>query len=473
MSDQPFQPSSAPVPPPPSRQEPPPLELVTEKLAFGGQAIARLDRFVYFVDDALPGETVRAVVYKRKKNFAFARAVEILKASPDRVPPTCPWMGRCGGCALRHCAPAAQLRLKRDILVEALHALPAAQALVAPVVPSPHTDDYRNKMVYSFGETLDGELRLGLHRRGSYIHILPADDCLLQSAASREIVRRTVALANRLHIGAFHEIKKTAGLRTLMVREARHTGQRLVELLATADFPGLAEAFSAEMQGLADTVYVSIDHNIRGTPTASDRRLIRGPGYLVETLGGLRFRVGPDTFFQSNTEQAEALFRAVAEEAVRDGRIPAVALDLFTGTGPIALRLASASPATRVYGVESWAPSVEAARLNAAENHIANVSFQVADVNRALPPGLPSHADLVVVDPPRPGLSNAAIDWILRMTPDDILYVSCNPSTLARDLATIAAKAPAYVPLAVRPFDLFPHTYHLETLVHLRLVPFS
>ena len=451
-------------PAPTSQPQPPEIELVTEKIAFGGQAIARLDRFVYFVDDALPGETVRAVVYKRKKNFAFARAVAILSPSPDRVPPTCPCQGRCGGCALRHCAPAAQVRIKHEILREALHALPDAQALAAPVVPSHFTDDYRNKMVYSFGTSPEGELRLGLHRRGSYIHILPADDCLLQSPQSREIVRRTVALANRLGIPAFHEITKAPGLRTLMVREARHTGQRLVELLATADFPGLADAFSAELATLADTVYVSIDHNIHGTPTASERHLVRGPGYLVETLNNLSFRIGPDTFFQSNTEQAEALFRAVMEETLRYGP-PEIALDLFTGTGPIALHLASV--ARHVYGVESWAPSVQAAHLNAAENHITNVSFQVADVNKALPPGLPSHADLVVVDPPRPGLTNTAIDWILRMTPSSILYVSCNPSTLARDLQSFAAKAPSYAPVAVRPFDLFPHTFHLETLVHL------
>ena len=441
------------------------IELTIEKMAFGGQAIARADRFVYFVDDALPDEVVRAVVYKRKKDFACARAVEVLKASPDRVAATCPWMGRCGGCALRHCAPAAQARLKHGILVEALHGVPGAQEQVAAVVESPLTDDYRNKMVYSFGETLEGELRLGLHRRGSYIHILPADDCLLQSEASREIVRRTVALANRLGIRAFHEINKAPGLRTLTVREARHTGQRLVELLATAEFPGLAEAFSAEMEGLADTVYVSIDHNPNGAPTASDRRLVRGPGYLVEELNGLRFKIGPDTFFQSNTFQAEALFRAVTEEAGRHGR-PAVALDLFTGTGPIALHLAGV--ADRVYGVENWAPSVAAAKENAEANGIGNVSFQVADVNKALPDGLPTHADLVVVDPPRPGLSNASVDWILRMTPSDILYVSCNPATLARDLKWFAERAPEYVIEAVRPFDLFPHTFHLETLVHLR-----
>jgi 23S rRNA (uracil1939-C5)-methyltransferase len=434
-------------------------------MAFGGQVVARLNRFVVFVDDALPGETVRVRVYKKKKDFAFARAVEVLEPSPDRVPPTCAWLGDCGGCTFRHCGYAAQLRIKRDVLVEALHGVPGAQERVEDVVPSPETDDYRNKMVYTFGRSLEGELRLGLHRRGSFMHILPAGDCLLQSSASREIVRRTVDLANRLGIPAFHEIKKTPGLRTLMVREARRTGQRMVELLATADYPGLAEAFSDAMSGLADTVYVSRDDNIMGSPTASERRLVRGPGHLVEQLNGLSFRIGPDTFFQSNTAQAEALFRAVREEASRDGA-PAVALDLFTGTGPIALHLAAV--ASRVYGVENWAPSVAAARQNRELNGISNAEFLVADVNKAAPPGLPPRADLVVVDPPRPGLSQAAVDWILGRDPDTILYVSCNPSTLARDLKWFAEKAPGYAIQTVRPFDLFPHTFHVETLVRLR-----
>lgn len=437
----------------------------TEKMAFGGQVLARLNRFVVFVDDALPGELVRARIYKKKKDFAFARAVEVLEASPDRVPPTCAWMGNCGGCAFRHCAYAAQLKIKKDVLAEALHGVPGAQELVDDVVASPSSDDYRNKMVYTFGTTPEGEMRLGLHRRGSFIHILPANDCLLQSAASREIVRRTLEMAARLGIPAFHEIKKTPGLRTLTVREARRTGQRMVELLATSDWPGLDEAFSACMEGLADTVYVSRDDNIMGSPTASDRRLVRGEGCLTERLNGLSFRIGPDTFFQSNTEQAEALFRAVREEAVRFGK-PETALDLFTGTGPIALHLAAV--AGRVYGVENWAPSVAAAKQNRELNGISNAEFLVADVNKAAPPGLPPRADLVVVDPPRPGLSQAAVDWILGRDPDSILYVSCNPTTLARDLKWFAEKAPEYTLRSVRPYDLFPHTFHVETIAHLR-----
>ncbi|MBR6021253.1 MAG: 23S rRNA (uracil(1939)-C(5))-methyltransferase RlmD [Kiritimatiellae bacterium] len=441
------------------------IELRTEKMAFGGQALGRVNRFVVFVDDALPGELVRARVYKKKKDFAFARAVEVLEASPDRVAPGCAWSGNCGGCSFRHCAYAAQLRLKREVLQEALHGVRGAAEAVADVVASPETDDYRNKMVYTFGTGPDGELRLGLHRRGSFMNILPANDCLLQSEASREIVRRTLGMAARLGIGAFHEIKKTPGLRTLMVREARATGQRMVELLATADYPGLPEAFSAAMEGLAETVYVSRDDNIQGSPTSSERRLVRGPGVLVEELNGLKFRIGPDTFFQSNTAQAAALFRAVREEAAADGWSPATALDLFTGTGPIALHLASV--AERVYGVENWAPSVASARKNAECNGIRNAEFLVADVNKALPPGLPPRADLVVVDPPRPGLSLAAVDWILRMDPRRIVYVSCNPSTLARDLEWFAQKAPQYRVASVRPFDLFPHTFHVETVARL------
>lgn len=442
-----------------------PQELVvrTEKMVYGGQALARADRFVVFVDDALPNETVRARLYKKKKQFAFGRAVEILEPAPERIPSDCPWTGDCGGCTFRHCAYPAQLRFKKEVLVESLHGVPGAQELVRDVAPAEQTQDYRNKMVFSFGATMEGELRLGLHRRGSFMHIIPADQCRLQSEGSREIVRRVLALAKRMNVPAFHEIKKTPGLRTLTVREARGTRQRMVELVSTTAYPGLAEEFRAALDDLADVLYFSLDANIYGSARPEQRTILKGIGYIEETLNGLRFRIGPDTFFQSNTAQAEKLFTRVRELAALRGR-PGVALDLFAGTGPIALHLAAA--ADRVVAVESWEPSVLAARENLALNDVQNVDVLAADVNAALPPGMPERVDLVVVDPPRPGLSPDAIAWICKLAPETVLYVSCNPSTLARDLK-LFLQAPYRIE-AVEPFDLFPHTFHVETLALLR-----
>ena len=439
------------------------LVVRTEQMVYGGQALARADRFVVFVDDALPNETVRARIYKKKKNFAFARAVEILEAAPERIPSDCPWTGDCGGCTFRHCAYPAQLRFKKEVLVEALHGIPGAPELVRDLVPAEQTNDYRNKMVFTFGATPEGELRLGLHRRGSFIHIVPADACKLQSEASREIVRRVLALAKQMNLPAFHEIKKTPGLRTLTVREARGTNQRMVELVTTTAYPGLAEHLLAILEDLADVIYFSIDTNIYGFPRPEKREVLKGPGAIEETLNGLRFRIGPDTFFQSNTAQAEKLFTRLRELAGLHGR-PTVALDLFAGTGPIALHLAAV--ADRVIGVESWEPSVLAARENLALNNIQNVDLLAADVNEALPPGIPEKVDLVVVDPPRPGLSPEAIAWITKLNPSALLYVSCNPATLARDLK-LFLQAP-YRLEAVEPFDFFPHTFHLETLARLQ-----
>ena len=445
-----------------------PQELVvrTEKMVHGGQALARDERFVVFVDDALPNETVRALLYKKKKKFAFGRAIEILEAAPERIPSDCPWTGDCGGCTSRHCIYPAQLRYKKEVLIEALYGIPGAQELVRDLVPAAQTTDYRNKMVFTFGATLAGETRLGLHRRGSFIHIVPADQCLLQSAGSREIVRRVLALAKQLNIPAFHEIKKTPGLRTLTIREARNTNQRMVELVTTTAYPGLAEQLLATLDDLVDTLYFSIDTNIYGSPRPEQRTILKGPGTIEETLNGLRFRIGPDTFFQSNTAQAEKLFARLRELATLHGR-PQIALDLFAGTGPIALHLAAI--ADQVVAVESWEPSVAAAQENLALNAITNVALIAADVNKAAPAGIPHHADLVVVDPPRPGLSPEGIAWINHLTPDTILYVSCNPATLARDLK-IFLQSPYQIE-AIEPFDLFPHTYHLETLVLLRRIP--
>jgi 23S rRNA (uracil1939-C5)-methyltransferase len=442
-----------------------PQELVvrTTKMVYGGQALARDDRFVVFVDDALPNETVRVRLYKKKKKFAFGRAIEVLEAAPERIPSDCAWTGDCGGCTARHCTYSAQLRFKKEILIEALYGIPGAQELVRDLVPAEQTTDYRNKMVFTFGTTLDGELRLGLHRRGSFIHIIPADKCLLQSEGSREIVRRVAAIAREMGIPAFHEIKKTPGLRSLTIREARNTRQRMVELVTTTPDDDLAARLLADLGDLADTICYSIDTNIYGSPRPEKRALLKGPGFIEETLNGLRFRIGPDTFFQSNTAQAEKLFARVRELAALHGR-PQIALDLFAGTGPIALHLASV--ADRVIGVENWPPSVEAANENLALNGITNVEMIAADVNDTLPPGIPEKVDLVVVDPPRPGLSPDAIAWICKLTPDTILYVSCNPSTLARDLKLLL-QSPYHLE-AVEPFDLFPHTHHLETIALLR-----
>lgn len=442
------------------------LIVKTEKIVHGGQALARADRFVVFVDDALPGETVRARLYKKKKSFAFARAVEVLEAAPERIPSDCALAGDCGGCTFRHCRYENQLAYKKQILFDALHGMPEAQALVRDVRPSPETEDYRNRMDFTFGRTLEGELRLGLHRRGSFIHILPANDCHLQSAASREIVRRTLAMAGDMGLPAFHEIKKTDGLRQLTVREGRNTGRRMVELVATREYPGLAGRFAAEMDGLADTILLARDTHIRGVPHPTERQVLKGDGTIEETLNGLRFRIGPDTFFQSNTPQAERLFARLVELAGETGNgRPRTAIDLFAGTGPIAMHLGRV--AERVWGAESWEPSVAAARENIRLNGLDNVEMAVADVNAAPPPGLPEHADLLVVDPPRPGLSPKAVEWILKRTPDTLVYVSCNPSTLARDLQLFLAGAP-YRVAAVEPFDMFPHTFHLETLVVLQ-----
>lgn len=445
-----------------------PQELVvrTTKMVYGGQALARDERFVVFVDDALPNETVRVRLYKKKKKFAFGRAIEILEAAPERIPSDCAWTGDCGGCTARHCTYSAQLRFKKEILIEALYGIPGAQELVRDLVPAEQTTDYRNKMVFTFGATLDGELRLGLHRRGSFIHIIPADKCLLQSEGSREIVRRVAAIAREMEIPAFHEIKKTPGLRSLTIREARNTKQRMVELVTTTPDDDLAARLLADLNDLADTILFSIDTNIYGSPRPEKRALLKGPGFIEELLNGLLFRIGPDTFFQSNTAQAEKLFTRVRELATLHGR-PQIALDLFAGTGPIALHLAAV--ADRVIGVENWPPSVDAAKENLALNGIANVEMIAADVNDARPPGIPEKADLVVVDPPRPGLSPEAIAWICKLTPDTILYVSCNPSTLARDLKLLLQSP--YRLETIEPFDLFPHTHHLETLVLLRRTP--
>lgn len=434
----------------------------TEKMVFGGQALARHDRFVVFVDGALPDETVRAYLYKRKKNFAFGRVVEVIQASPERVESDCPRVGDCGGCSFRFCRYDAQLTFKKQILAESLYGVPGIDPDTLSLHPSPETLFYRNKMVFTFGATKEGDLRLGLHRKGSFMHIVQADCCMLESPESQEILKRVLALAIELGVPAFHEKYKTPGLRNVIIREGKNTGERLVEVTATDAYPAFSERLLPALDELATTLIFSEDRHVHGPPRPGERTLLKGTGFITETINGLRFQIGPDTFFQSNTHQAERLFHRVLDFATANGT-PKTALDLFSGTGPIAMQLSTV--ADRVYGVENWAPSVEAAKLNLELNGITNVEMIEADVTRGAPANIPLPVDVVVVDPPRPGLEGEAIDWVCACAPKSIVYVSCNPTTLARDLKCFAERG--YHVADIDAFDMFPHTFHMETIVRL------
>jgi len=435
------------------------LEVTIEKTVFEGRALARHGRFVIFVDGALPGERVRIALTGRKRRYAFARVLEVLETSPQRCAPGCPVFGTCGGCSLLNLNYPEQLVQKRGFLLEALHAWPAVVAKVADVLGMEEPYFFRNKMVYSFGGPVEAPV-LGMHRRGDFYAVVSAADCRLQSPQAQEIIRRLLEFARTRGLPPFDERKKVGLLRDVTVREGKRTGQRMVMLTATAPHPAFAE-LPAVLGELATTVLLAISPTMNNASRIEKVETLSGAGLIEEQLNGLTFEVGPTTFFQTNTLQAERMFALLTQWA--DEVQPRVALDLYAGTGPIAFHLARAG--RRVIAVETHAASVEAARRNQARNRLPEIEWLAADVEKAPERVFATAPELIVVDPPRTGLHPKAAEKIVAAGAPHLFYVSCNPATLARDLPLFLAAG--YTVEQLQPVDMFPHSYHVEALVRL------
>lgn len=419
------------------------VRLTIEKLVFEGYGLARHEGWVHFVEGGLPGETVEAGVLARRRRFVETRALRILEPSSARRAPDCPSFGRCGGCHLLHLAYPAQLEAKLGFLREALHFVPDLGARLSPVTPSPREFDFRNKLELTVGPDARGGRVAGFHERGNPRVLAPADACRLMSPDARDIIRR----AARLPVAV-----PAAGAR-LLIRESRRTGQRLIR------WTGLRRSDTEVCRagiGPCGTTLMAADERSPRTVC------LTGDGRIAERLDRFEFELGPDTFFQTNTEQAEQLFRAVG--AIARQAAPKKALDLYAGVGVIAAYLADA--AREVIAVEAAPDSVAAARRNLARNGLAEtVRVCAAEVGRRLPETT-GGADLIVVDPPRAGLSADARAMLLAARPRDLIYISCHPATLGRDLRLLLDGG--YAVEAVRPFDMFPQSFHVETLAHLR-----
>jgi 23S rRNA (uracil1939-C5)-methyltransferase len=433
------------------------LELTVDSLAFGGAGVARRDGYVVFVRDAIPGDTVRAVVTKRKKAYAEARTVALLEPGAERIDavaehPGAPWQ------VLPY---ERQIAIKADQVQDALQRIGHLEGYeLEPLVPAVEQWRYRNKLEYSFGTAPDGELICGFHAPGSWEQIEHLEDCLLASEAGNEARRAALRWCREHGLGAYDRRAQTGLLRNLVVREGRRTGELQVRIV-TSDEPVELDGF-AEAVGAGSVVWTrALDV---GETTAGGRsEVLHGTEAIEEELGGLRLRISADAFFQTNTEMAERLYGLAAEYAGLQGweRV----YDLFCGIGTIGLSLAPR--AGEVWGLEIVEDAIADAIANARRNEIDNARFFAGDVRLALREMVETSGrpDVLVVDPPRSGLSAKIVRRVIEAAPTRIVYVSCNPTTLAPNAAQLVEAG--YALRRVRPVDMFPHTPHIECVALL------
>jgi 23S rRNA (uracil1939-C5)-methyltransferase len=438
------------------------LELRVESLAYGGNGVARHNGFVVFVRRALPGDTVRATVTKVKRGFAEAVADEIVERSTARVPAPCSHFGACGGCRFQDYAYASQLAQKEAQVRDALVRLGRfAEPPIEPIVPAGSQFGYRNKLEYSFTQTPDGAA-LGFHRAGRWDEVLPLDECLLTTPLGNDIRAAVRDWAREERLVAYDQATNDGYLRHLVVREGRNTGQALV-LLVTAPKERFDSGYLVDVLRRFPEVR-SIHWAVNDTPaevTNLPTKLLWGDEAIEEEILGLRFRVRPNAFLQTNTEMAETLYATALEFAGLTGS--ETVYDLYCGTGTIGLALARS--ALTVWGVEISEESVACAIENAELNGVGNAAFFAGNVGQSLeelrdragPP------DVVVVDPPRAGLAGKALRRTGALESPRLVYVSCNPTTLASDLAVLRDEY-GYHLRRCRPVDMFPHTPHIESV---------
>ena len=446
------------------------IEIDVDRVAMEGRAVGRLDELVVFVEKALPGERVRARVGRVKRNFVEARTVEVLRASPARVAGRCAHLDLCGGCSWQELDYEAQLDAKTDLVRESLERLGGFRGLDVPrTLASPRTFFYRNKMEFSFFVGREGGTVLGLHVPGTFDRVFDLDACHLMSEESNAIVGRVRELASRSGRPAYHSRRHEGFWRYLVVREAKNTGQTMVNLVTHEGPLPNRDEFVRVLTGefpAVKSLLRSINTRRATIAVGETEELLSGEPEIEEQLGSLRFRIAANSFFQTNTLQAERLFDLAVDWCGLTGTEEV--LDLYAGTGAISLFLAQR--ARRVTGIELVPDSVAMAEKNAQLNGIDNTRFLTGEVRDFFKKrvGEASAARVVLVDPPRAGMHTDIVEALRLRQPPRIVYVSCNPATLARDLQLLCRDA-RYTLVRVQPIDMFPHTSHIECVAQLDL----
>ncbi|MEW5920749.1 MAG: 23S rRNA (uracil(1939)-C(5))-methyltransferase RlmD [Bacillota bacterium] len=443
--------------------------LEIEGLNHDGEGVGRFHGFTVFVPWTAPGDRVEAEIISFQKNYARALPLSLPHPSPYRQEAPSPYHGRCGGCQLQHLQYSEQLRRKRQLVADALQRLGGIDVPVRPVMGMEEPWHYRNKAQYPVVQE-GGKPKIGFFQRRSH-NLVDVRHCLIQHPAAERVVAVVRELITELNIPVYNEKEHRGLLRHLITRTSFSSGEVLLVLVTNGrELPALDQLVAQLTNRVKDLVGIVQNINTRrgNVITGEENLLLWGRDYVVEELGALRFQISAGSFFQINSRQAKVLFNLVRDYAELKGG--ETVFDLYCGSGAISLFLSG--KAARVIGVESYTPAVEDARKNARLNGITNVEFHAGlaeEVMTALSAQC-LRADVAVMDPPRKGCEEKLLAALAEMQPSRIVYVSCNPATLARDLRYLAGAGPGYHPVAVQPIDMFPHTAHVECIVLIKRV---
>jgi len=452
------------------------LELTIDKMAYGGRGIARLDGFVIFVKGGVPGDRLTAQVFKKKKDYAEARMLELVEPSPDRVQAPCPYSGYCGGCQWQSVRYERQLDYKKEHIEESMKHIGALKDVaVRDVVPSENKFAYRNKMEFSFSDRrwflphemdrreAEGGFALGLHVPGTFHKVIDMDACLLQKELGNEILQEVKKYTRDCGIPVYGLKTHEGFWRFLAIRYSTAFDEWMVNLVTS-------EERLEVVQPLADSLVrkfgqvKSIVNNITGRKASiavgESEIVLAGQRHIEDRIGPYSFQVSANSFFQTNSLGAKKLYQTVVDYAQLKGN--EMVLDLYSGTGTIPVFLAPRVQA--VTGMEISETAVQDARKNCKGNSIDNCRFICGDIREKLP-AITHKPDVLIIDPPRAGMHKDVLARVLALSPEKIIYVSCNPATMARDIGQMIQD---YQVVEIQPVDMFPHTYHIEAVAKLR-----
>lgn len=441
------------------------VDVTFQDLTHVGAGVAKVDGYTLFVSGVLPGERAKVKVLKTKKGYGFAKLLELQETNPERVDPPCPIYDQCGGCQLQHLSYAGQLEHKQKTVKEALARIGGLHGVpVHPVSGMADPWRYRNKSQVPVGEGQDG-LIVGFYQRGSH-RIVDMDSCIIQDETNDDVVQIVKHIADDYGVHAYDERTHRGTLRHIIARHGQNSGEVMVVLITRDKNLPNRKNIVRDIAGAVSNVK-SITQNINPKQTntifGEETRVRWGRDMIYDSIGNVKFAISTRSFYQVNPEQTKVLYDKAMEYAQLTGTETVV--DAYCGIGTISLFLAE--QAGHVYGVEVVPEAIEDAKRNAELNKRENVTFEVGKAEEVIPAwhkqGI--KADVIVVDPPRKGCDEALLQTIIAMKPERVVYVSCNPATLARDLRIL--EDGGFGTEEVQPVDMFPQTMHIENVVKL------